>query len=571
MAPSRVVRQRKLNKGTPQVVLREDQIESTEYASLQNQYHVETGVERSEENEYHLQAALKASSGAKDEVKEIPAPPAQESSNIKYDALYARQFHDPYTYIRFSNTVEEASGCSYDMTTEDDDFLKAYNQKRSAAAKCSEDDFEKIMDVFEQTAQSQAPYASVDNTLVPFERMESEVSKFFRRREFPSDPLPREVTVEKLVAFAKDIYDHWKDRRQASCNNPIQPSLKLEIHQENDDGDPYVCFRRREVRPTRKTRARDVQSTDKLKKLRREIEQGFNLVNLSFSRELTKRDMLKQGREIFESRAKFKLIKVKLGIKSEDEEYLINQKPQRRKQPSDFPQMQRTPGTQIRLPGRSDGRPLEADLVLLSDLHAKKEHNLQRDIEEKTRQHLKWNANHIDLTREPLSPVVYGPDAGFRPATAQYQYLMTPPSSVTSECFDQPSPSNANANEILEPRTFRYSTPPEEDEQRSQPAYRRRIGRGGRLWIDRRGMSGIKSTDDGVSFDRWKYDQDDDDEQPVYEMDPYDTKALRFRATIPFPQHLYPQRPQHRPAAGSPPSARPAGQQQPPPPAVAPT
>ena len=51
MAPAqRVVRQRKLNKSTPQTVLREEQIESSEYDSLQNQYHVETGVERSEEN-----------------------------------------------------------------------------------------------------------------------------------------------------------------------------------------------------------------------------------------------------------------------------------------------------------------------------------------------------------------------------------------------------------------------------------------------------------------------------------------------------------------------------------------
>jgi enhancer of polycomb-like protein len=49
-APARAVRVRKLNKSTLQQVLREDQIESAEFDSLQNQYHVETGVERSEEN-----------------------------------------------------------------------------------------------------------------------------------------------------------------------------------------------------------------------------------------------------------------------------------------------------------------------------------------------------------------------------------------------------------------------------------------------------------------------------------------------------------------------------------------
>jgi len=130
--------------------------------------------------------------------------------------------------------------------------------------------------------------------------------------------------------------------------------------------------------------------------------------------------------------------------------------------------------------------------------------------------------------------------SGFRTATAHYQYLMTPPSSVTSESFDHPSPSQQDKSE---PVTVRYSTPPEENEHRGQPAYRRRIGRGGRLWIDRRGMSNADKSIENNQSDRWKYDQDDDDEgQQVYEVDPYDTKALRFRSTIPLSTHLYPQR-----------------------------
>jgi enhancer of polycomb-like protein len=170
---------------------------------------------------------------------------------------------------------------------------------------------------------------------------------------------------------------------------------------------------------------------------------------------------------------------------------------------------------------------------------AQKENLLRAEIEDKAEQHRKWNINHIDLTREPLSPVSgQGPDTGFRPATAQYQYLMTPPSSVTSESFDHPSPSQ----EAPEPVVARYNSPLEEEEARhGQPAYRRRIGRGGRLWIDRRGMSSSQALD-SITSDRWKYDQDDDDEQPVYEVDPWETKALKFRASIPFPPHLLPQR-----------------------------
>jgi enhancer of polycomb-like protein len=435
--------------------------------------------------------------------------------------------------------VEECTGCQYDMTAEDDVFLKSYNQKKSASSRCSEDDFEKVMEIFEETADVQAPFAAVDGTLISFETMKI--------------ALKQQQVDEKTIGFAKDIYEHWKTCRQDSGNNPIQPSLKFEKNQEKDDGDPYVCFRRRDVRQTRKTRARDVQSTEKLKRLRKELEEGRHLIAMAYQREVTKRELLNVDRSIFEQRAKVKEAKVRLGIKTDDED-LINQKvcntlsvreiiankqqPQKRKV-MDFTQLSRAPlGQQMRFPGRSDGRPLEADLILLSDVIAQKENMLQIEIEEKAQQHRKWNSGHVDLTREPLSPVHgQGPDTGFRPATAQYQYLMTPPSSVTSDSFDHPSPSQ----EKSESSTFRYSSPPEEDEPCGQPAYRRRIGRCGRLWIDRRGMSSAKGFDDSVS-DRWKYDQDDDDEQPVYEMDPYDTKALRFRATIPFPPHLFPPR-----------------------------
>ncbi len=424
------------------------------------------------------------------------------------------------------------------MTTEDDVFLKVYNQKRPSGSKCSEDDFEKIMEIFEETVEIHAPYASIDGTMIPFETMKIAISQQISN---------------KAQVFALDIYEHWRLRKHDSGKYPLQPKLKFEKDQEKDDGDPYVCFRRRDVRQTRKTRGRDAQSIEKLKKLRKELEEARGLIKMALHREETKRDLLSCKRQVFEQRAKVKEAKVRLGIKADDED-LIDERvwkppcetnvitnikqPQKRKLP-DFTQHQRPVGPQLRLPGRVDGRPLDADLVLLSDVIDQKENQLQMEIEEKAQQHRKWNMGHVDLTREPLSPVHgQGPESGFRPATAQYQYLITPPSSVISESFDHPSP----AQEKPEPSTFRYSSPPEEDEPQGQPAYRRRIGRGGRLWIDRKGMPSVARGADDTMSDRWKYDQDDDDEQPVYEMDPYDTKALRFRATIPLPPHLFPQR-----------------------------
>jgi enhancer of polycomb-like protein len=49
-ANGRIVRIKKLSRSAGQQILREDQIDSNEYESLQDQYKVETGVEKSEES-----------------------------------------------------------------------------------------------------------------------------------------------------------------------------------------------------------------------------------------------------------------------------------------------------------------------------------------------------------------------------------------------------------------------------------------------------------------------------------------------------------------------------------------
>ncbi|RKF75291.1 Enhancer of polycomb-like protein 1 [Golovinomyces cichoracearum] len=523
--PARQVRIRKLAKNAPQIVLREDQIEPAEYSSLQNQYTVETGVEKSEEKardfslelrEYHLQAALAATSGGsdKDAEKEIPAPPAQESSNFDYDSLYMLYFEKPTAYIRFSQTVEDCTGCQYNMTTKDDEFLKVYNENRSD--KCSEDDFEKIMEIFVEVSEVQTPNVPVDGLLVTFDEMSSSL---------------RQQLDERTLVFSKDIYEHWKSRVQQSGSNPLQPTLKFEKNQEKDDGDPYVCFRRRDARQTRKTRARDLQSTDKLKKLRKELEDGRNLLDMAYHRELLKRDLLLAERGIFEKRMKLKEVKIKLSIPGNDHD-LVNEKPIRRRENN----FQRNMGsTQSRGVSRSDGRSLEADLIQLSDEQEKREKRLRAEIEEKIRLHRKWNEGHIDLTQEPLSPVhEQENDPGFRTVTAQYQ-LVTPPSSVTFESFDSPS-SPQELSDKSEKSFCRFSPPPE-DENR-EPSYRRRIGRGGRLWIDRRGIRPPVKIIDPTLVDRWRYDREDEDEQPIYDMDPHFTTSLKFRATIPFPAYL---------------------------------
>jgi enhancer of polycomb-like protein len=434
----------------------------------------------------------------------------------------------PSSYIRFSQTVEECISCLYDMNSEDDEFLRSYNGNTPSAGPLSEDDFERIMEVFEDTAAEQTPFAAVDNTVVAYDMMV---------------PALNHLGSQSILQHAKPVYEYWKTARQSKGNKPLQPSLKFETHQETDDTDPYVCFRRREARQTRKTRARDNKVAETLKRLRRELEDGRQLVLLTYEREMMKRELLMMDRAVFEERARLKQIKTRLGIKGDDDD-LVNQKPQKRK-PTEPPAVQRQPAQPRGYSSRPDGRTLDADLVTLAEKLAEKENLLRVDIETKVANHRRWNTNHIDLTRGPLSPVKeQGMELKFRPAKTQY--LMTPPASESSESMEIDE-DGGDPMQVDKPEQsvfqFKAGTAPGEPlqlGQLNQPAFRRRIGRLNRLWIDRRGISASKMMEQDDHTDRWRYDSDDDDDEPpVYEIDPFDTRALRFRSTIPLNPYMF--------------------------------
>lgn len=193
---------------------------------------------------------------------------------------------------------------------------------------------------------------------------------------------------------------------------------------------------------------------------------------------------------------------------------------------------QRAPGNQYRLPQRSDGRPADADLVLLSDLLAEQERLLTLDIDTKIAQHQQWNVGYMDMTTAPLTPPLES-DAGPTFRTATTEYLPTPPASISSEhsgdvALDFSALNMGKADSVA----VRYASPSYDGPCHSQPSFRRRYGRGGRLWIDRRGMRlPPKAGFDSPGADRFKCDDDDDeDEVPVYCVDRFDTESMQFRA-----------------------------------------
>lgn len=159
-----------------------------------------------------MQVAINLTAQGKVNDTHIPTPETI-LSNLRYDELYPPLFSQPATYIRSSATVEDCCGCPYNMTEEDDVFLKIFNQKRDASLQCSEDNFEATMNFFEETAQAKQPFAAVDSPpVLSFAEMEQAM----------------DAAVEEAVKqFAKDIYPHWKSRRVTTSNQPLQPSLKV--------------------------------------------------------------------------------------------------------------------------------------------------------------------------------------------------------------------------------------------------------------------------------------------------------------------------------------------------------
>ncbi|EGE08513.1 histone acetyltransferase complex component Epl1 [Trichophyton equinum CBS 127.97] len=478
----RATRPKKLTPKQPIPIFREDQIDLTEDDPQTTLQSIETGVEKAEETEFHLQAAINATAFGNAAQTHIPTPETVQSS-VQYDTLYRPVFSQPATYIRFSSTVEDCSGCGYNLVEEDDVALKIMNQKRDASTQCTENQFEEVMSFFEETAQAKQPFAAVDNPpVVSYPEMEECFDGMIH---------------DKLRPFVREIYESWKLRRTASGNRPLQPTLKFETGQDTDDGDPYVCFRRREVRLARKTRGRDAQSAEKLRRLRKELEDARTLIAMVQQRELGRKEVFAAERQLFMQRCEVKEMKRKLGIKDDDED-LINQKP--KKKPTEVPVIQRPNVPQLRVPSRSTGQ-LAEDLQLLEDTSL---------------------GHHLP---QPHTRI----EAEFRPAIT-HEYLPTPPTSETSERMrDIPSgPSLETQWSAL-----RQSSPSEDDSCRPTPSFRRRVGRGGRVLIDRRNLS-LRNKDgvDPIKLDRFKYDRDDDDMDIVYEKDEFDIQIMQHRAYL---------------------------------------
>ncbi|SMR57022.1 unnamed protein product [Zymoseptoria tritici ST99CH_1E4] len=551
---ARHVRQRKLNTKQPLRIIRENEIEETledEAQRLIPQF--DTGVEKGEEVEVHLQAVINAAnasvSGLKTKQSFIPTPDATKARDVKYDELYPKGFASPYSYIRFSSTVEDSIGTAYCMNEEDEAFLSQLNDGKDVngqplkekSNQCSEDVFEEVIESFEETSQRLQPFANVDAN-VPILTLD----EIEQARETPLTP--------EAQRFQRPIYQYWAVRKR---NRALMPTIKvrvLDTTSEADDADPYVCFRRREVRQTRKTRGRDAQVVEKLKKLRIELEQARQLVDLVRSREELNKQNLEISRKVFEERRKLKEVKVTkniVGEKGEDEELLVNTKPTAKTKGRGDGSSQR-PAT-IRLRSVGERSAPENDLISLADLQAEAEAQVNQTIENRKFQHRRWNSQWHDGTWGPLTPPADPADK--RPKWSplfpdSFGYPSPPPSlpSPTSQDRDgdtemaNSKPQGEATCEAEAQFRFTFSVPPPSSMETYfgepslfgkdlvNPSCRLRYGRGGRVHLEARRPRPRGALSRGVVSDS---DSDDEMEEyyPVSEAKTFDYRcALNSRA-----------------------------------------
>lgn len=241
--------------------------------------------------------------------KEIPIPVVNTVSTYEQD--YRPDFEDklgttyhrrPVKYSRPGERVE------YDLDSADEKWLRKYNKvsQRSSGGDedldldepgshlfLDEDKFELMLNKLEfACAEATERALSSGSTSSSSSGFNSQVlaSTSFLQRELAFDAL-RAVTGAKHSVLCA-VYDYWQQKR-AKWGKPLL--RRLQAPTSASDKNPYNVFRPRDKphRPhTRRKRENDMQSFEKMKELRTNMEMFKELLEWVMKRERRKKDQL---------------------------------------------------------------------------------------------------------------------------------------------------------------------------------------------------------------------------------------------------------------------------------------
>ncbi|KAG6329589.1 hypothetical protein ID866_9500, partial [Astraeus odoratus] len=553
------------------------------------------GVDAEDANEHHLQAVLSAASQRHQSVgrstrgtaDKAVAPaayiPTPDSTGIvdDYAQLYpSNSWKQPDAYIRSSETVEESGssaiidGFTYYMDERDKEWLDRNNEEargegtsaqgalsvsgattrsglsqRSAKAKgkepdcalpvtITEDEFELVMGIFEKVTHDKTPFLhTVLESAMPF-------PPFSDYQDVFTSPLPASMFATfsvpswipnqaQLLRLAKAIYPHWRERRTERGGHRIIPTLNFDETDTNNES--YICFRRREIKSVRKTRASQATSSDKLLRLQAELTQAHELATLLLQRENLKKDNVQQVIQVWEKRLEFVDLKRKFqSLSTKEEEELLYDKGRVAKKPKTEP-AGRITGLKIRARDDVTSPVIAAEAVIrpkerLSLINAAMDRDLAR---RKERDH-----GYEDIVENPYQrPTLPYPRRHWR---------AMPSSSRTSVSPDGENDDDTKSESVRYLR-YRFTRLGGVALDR-RDAFMQRLGIcEGDMSIRRRHSFGrpIEEIFDNAEDEemvrrlreRWRFDQDDEpmvasEEQDRVLIDDYDPKYLRHLMTL---------------------------------------
>ncbi|KAK0185657.1 enhancer of polycomb-like-domain-containing protein [Armillaria mellea] len=339
------------------------------------------GVDQDDANEHHLQqvlseAALRAQTsprsgrGTREKSSYIPTP--DSTGLVKdHDKVYPpKKFTTPASYISSSETVEEllvaglVHGCTYFMDERDAEWLERNNEEARgegtsvqaalsvSARTCGrgtkgkgreadssspicvkEDDFELVMGLFELTTHEETEYlhhSLKDGMMFPeFSNYQDTFANPLDKSFFAAYAVPKNIPPpEQLLPMAQLIYPHWRVRRMERGGLRVIPQLNGD---ETDAlNESFVCFRRRESKLTRKTRASQSNISEKLDVLTGHFADACNLVKKARQREDLKLRSLRQWHNVWFARVAIVNLKRKnpfLAGDKIDDELLVDKEP----------------------------------------------------------------------------------------------------------------------------------------------------------------------------------------------------------------------------------------------------
>ncbi|XP_006456605.1 hypothetical protein AGABI2DRAFT_195675 [Agaricus bisporus var. bisporus H97] len=543
------------------------------------------GVDAEDANEHHLQQVLSAAHRTSSAVgratkgtHEKPAPtayiPTPDSTGVvgNYEEYYpTSKWKDPATYICTSLSVEESvvdglsGGFTYYMDERDKEWLDKNNEEargegtsiqgavsvsgtrtsaRSAKAKgkepdvsqpvvISEDELELVMGLYEKITHEKYEFLhhGWENgmSFPAFSDYQDTFSNDLPASIFATFVVPSWIPKPpQLLRIARTVYSYWKERRVERHCHRIIPTLNGD---ESDTlNESYICFRRREIKAVRKTRASQVTSSDKLARLQAELSYPLELAKLVLSRENIKKDFAQQAQEVWEKRLGLvdlrRLHPAAFADKADEEILVDKERPVKKPEPAT-----RIPGLRIPTQNSTVSTPRQENILRPKERISAIREQIEATLARQKEQDHHWE-DQVDNAYQQ-APVPF--------ASRLFKYI--PPSEAPS---------------WLLPDSSDDDPPP-----RQTRSVRLRVGRGGRRLLDRRDYvphlfkrhkrdsevdeSQMELDGDAEEVERqrrleeqWRFDQDDTptsgpqgpDEQDRMLVDEYQTKYLRHTMTL---------------------------------------